>query len=101
LELVPLSDGNTDIQNKINGNELLWTKTIVIKNQICCFCLPPAYLLVLAEIISSTLKMEAICSSEKPVATQETTRRHIPEDDTLHNHRDGYAVLYILGYNTL
>jgi hypothetical protein len=31
--------------------------------------------------------MEAICSSETSVATQQTTRRHIPEDDTLHNHR--------------
>jgi hypothetical protein len=50
------------------------------------FCLPHAYLLVLSEIISSTLKMEAICSSETSVATQETTRRHIPEDATLHNH---------------
>jgi hypothetical protein len=47
------------------------------------FCLPPAYLLVLAEIISSTLKMEAICSSKTRVATQQTTWRHIPEDDTL------------------
>jgi hypothetical protein len=45
--------------------------------------LPPAYLLVVAEIISSTLKMEAICSSETSVATQQTTRRHIPEADTL------------------
>jgi hypothetical protein len=45
--------------------------------------LPPAYLLVLAEIISSTLKMEAMCSSETSVATQQTTWRHIPEDDTL------------------
>jgi hypothetical protein len=27
--------------------------------------------------------MEAICSSETSVATQQTTRRHIPEDDTL------------------
>jgi hypothetical protein len=35
----------------------------------------------------STLKMEAICSSETSVASQQTTRRHIPEDDTLHNHR--------------
>jgi hypothetical protein len=31
--------------------------------------------------------MEAICSSETSVATQQTTRRHIQEDDTLHNHR--------------
>jgi hypothetical protein len=35
----------------------------------------------------STLKMEEICSSETSGATQRTTRRHIPEDDTLHNHR--------------
>jgi hypothetical protein len=31
--------------------------------------------------------MEAICSSETSVETQRTIRRHIPEDDTLHNHR--------------
>jgi hypothetical protein len=43
------------------------------------FCLAPAYLLVLAEIISSTLKMEAICSSKMSVATQQTTWCHIPE----------------------
>jgi hypothetical protein len=36
---------------------------------------------------SSILKMEATCSSETSVATQQTSRRHIPEDDTLHNHR--------------
>jgi hypothetical protein len=28
--------------------------------------------------------MEAIYSSETSVATQQATRRHIPEDDTLH-----------------
>jgi hypothetical protein len=31
--------------------------------------------------------MEAISSSETSGASQRTTRRHIPEDDTLHNHR--------------
>jgi hypothetical protein len=31
--------------------------------------------------------MEAICSSETSVANQQTARRHIPEDDTLYNHR--------------
>jgi hypothetical protein len=41
---------------------------------------------LLAEPISSTLKMEAICSSETSVETQWTTWRHIPEDDTPHNH---------------
>jgi hypothetical protein len=40
---------------------------------------PPACLLVLPEIISSTLKMKAIYSSETSVETQ-TTRRHIPEE---------------------
>jgi hypothetical protein len=40
---------------------------------------------ILAELISSTLMMEAICSSETSVDTQRTTRRHIPEDDTLNN----------------
>jgi hypothetical protein len=40
-----------------------------------------------AKLISSTLKMEAICSSETSLETQRTTRRHIPEYDTIHNHR--------------
>jgi hypothetical protein len=50
------------------------------------FCVPPAYLLALSEIISSTLKMEAIRSSETAITTQQTTWRHIPEDDTLLQH---------------
>jgi hypothetical protein len=37
----------------------------------------------LTEIIFSTLKTEAICSSETSVDTQRTTLRHITEDDTL------------------
>jgi hypothetical protein len=31
--------------------------------------------------------MEVICSSETSIDTQRTTRRYIPEDGTLHNHR--------------
>jgi hypothetical protein len=31
--------------------------------------------------------MERICSSETTVEFQRTTRRYIPEDSTLHNHR--------------
>jgi hypothetical protein len=37
----------------------------------------------LAELIFSTLKMKAIFSSETSVDTQLTTRRYIPEVDTL------------------
>jgi hypothetical protein len=62
------------------------------------FCLPPAYLLVFAEIISSTPKMEAICSSITLVATQQTTRRHIPEDDTLNKHRCENLKSYIVSF---
>jgi hypothetical protein len=35
------------------------------------------------KIISSTVKMEKISSSETSVVTQQTTRHHIPEGDTL------------------
>jgi hypothetical protein len=35
---------------------------------------------------SSTLKMEAIYSSEMSVDFQQNTRRYIPEHNTLHNH---------------
>jgi hypothetical protein len=41
----------------------------------------------LAQLIFLTLKMEAIYSSETSVDTQQTTRRYISEDGTLHNHR--------------
>jgi hypothetical protein len=53
---------------------------------------------------SSTLKMEAIRSSETSGATQRTTRRHIPEDDTLHNHRcenlKSYIEVIIVKFDT-
>jgi hypothetical protein len=59
--------------------------------------IPPATRLLVGLLdFSSTLKMEALCSSETPIATQRTTRRHIPEDDTLHNHRCENLKSYIL-----
>jgi hypothetical protein len=62
-------------------------------------------LLVLGKIIFSTLKMEAICSSETSLDTQQTTRRHTPEDDTLQfficwiycSHGGGYWQFCLLG----
>jgi hypothetical protein len=53
----------------------------------CVTSLPPACLLVSWWTVSWTLKMEAICSSETSVGTQRITRRYIPEDGTIHNHR--------------
>jgi hypothetical protein len=49
---------------------------------------PSCCLVFFADLISSTLKMEAICSSETSVETRRTTRRHIPEDDTLLNNNN-------------
>jgi hypothetical protein len=49
--------------------------------------LSPDFTLVSCSAYSSILKMEAICSSETSIAFQRTTRRHIPEDDSLHDHR--------------
>jgi hypothetical protein len=48
---------------------------------------PPALSLAYCSAYFSTLKMEAICSSETSVDFQRTTQRYIPEDSTLHNHR--------------
>jgi hypothetical protein len=45
---------------------------------------PPASCCFFAELISSNLKTEAICSPETAVDTQ---RHYISEADTLHNHR--------------
>jgi hypothetical protein len=50
-------------------------------------CLPPAFTLVSCLAYPSNLKMEATCSSQTSVDFQRTTRRYIPEDRTLHNHR--------------
>jgi hypothetical protein len=60
-----------------------WDAADVSDEHIASFFLLTCWFLLK---ISSTLEMEAICSSETSIASQQTTRRHIPEDDTLHNH---------------
>jgi hypothetical protein len=40
--------------------------------------------------------MEAISSSETSAASQQTTGRHIPEDDTFHKHRCENLKSYIV-----
>jgi hypothetical protein len=47
--------------------------------------LPSAFTLIYCSAYFSTMKMEAICSSETSIDTQWTTRRYIPEDGTLQN----------------
>jgi hypothetical protein len=53
----------------------------------------------LAKLILSTLKMEAICSSETPIETKRTTRRYIPEDGSLYNYRCENLKSYMYGPN--
>jgi hypothetical protein len=43
--------------------------------------------------------MEATCSYETSVDTQRTTRRYIPEDGALHNHRCEILKFYIIFLN--
>jgi hypothetical protein len=50
----------------------------------------------LLNLFFSTLKMEAICSSETLVDFRLATRRYIPEDKILHNHRCENFKSYIL-----
>jgi hypothetical protein len=49
--------------------------------------------------------MEAICSSETSVGFQRNTRRYIPEDGTLHNHRcenlKSYTGIYTIRYTVM
>jgi hypothetical protein len=53
---------------------------------------PPHFKFVSCSAYSSTLKMEAICSSETSVDFQRTTRRYIPGDSTLNS-------VYFLSYD--
>jgi hypothetical protein len=57
-----------------------------VQQLYCCVLrVPPAFTLVSGSAYSSTLKMEAICSSETSVDFQRTTWRDIAEDSTLKN----------------
>jgi hypothetical protein len=47
---------------------------------------------------STTLKMEAACSTETLLDFQQTTRRYIPEDRTIHNHCSENLKSYITGH---
>jgi hypothetical protein len=73
--------------NFIKSQVLLMVKKVIhlvfeVFTAVACHLLTCWFLLK----FSSTLKMEAICSSETSVAFQQTTRHHIPEDDTLQSH---------------
>jgi hypothetical protein len=59
-------------------------------------CLSPDFTLVSCSAYSSTLKMEAICTSETSVDIQQTTGRYIPQGSTLHNHHCENLKSYIV-----
>jgi hypothetical protein len=52
-------------------------------SRLCWIWFPPALTLVSCSTYYSTLKMEAMCSSETSVDFQRTTRCSIPDDSTL------------------
>jgi hypothetical protein len=55
-----------------------------IQTEMICFSerLPPTFTLISCSTYS-TLKMEAVCSSETSVDFQRSTRRYVPEDSNL------------------
>jgi hypothetical protein len=57
--------------------------------------LPLAFTLVSCSAYFSTLKMEAICSSEMPVDVQQITWRYIPEDSTLHGFPCSHTIRFL------
>jgi hypothetical protein len=61
------------------------TNTTIVWDITLCslLCLPPAFTLVFCLAYSSNLKMKTICSSEKSVEFQRSTRRYILKDITL------------------
>jgi hypothetical protein len=71
-------------EGKNEGSEVL--TAVLMKSTIFWdtkLGLSPAFTLV-SYSASSTLKMEATCSSETSADFQRTTRRYIPQDNTLH-----------------
>jgi hypothetical protein len=67
----------------------------IIQNFSPLLGLTPAFTLVSGSTYS-TLKMEAICFSERSVYFRRTTRHYIPEDKTLHGHRCENIKSYII-----
>jgi hypothetical protein len=82
-----------ELHQIVKINTLTWIKIVKypvlqrgVYNDYCVRCFSILkQICLLAGLLnySSTLKMEAIRSSETSGTTQRTTRRHIPEEDTL------------------
>jgi hypothetical protein len=64
----------------------MWRRVGILLTDVSDECIAYPLTLVHRSWISSTLKMEAIRSSETSV-NKVPTGRHIPEDDILHSHR--------------
>jgi hypothetical protein len=61
-------------------------KSYIFRRITPCSLLATCFTLVSCLAYSSTMKMEATCSSETSVDFQRTTRHYIPEDKTLLKH---------------
>jgi hypothetical protein len=76
-----------DISNQSHGGEMWMVFSIKPAFEVLtAVVMKSTLLLVSRSAYSSTLKIEAICSSETLVDLQQTTWQYIPEDSTLHEH---------------
>jgi hypothetical protein len=75
--------------NYLNKTVIFEVFTAVVMKSIIFWDMTPCSLLSFIRRFGWTycLNMEEICSSERSVETQQTTRRHIPEDDTLQDYK--------------
>jgi hypothetical protein len=69
-------------------NTIFWDITLCspLKVNWAGLCFKPDFMLVSCLAYSSTLKMEAMCTSETSVVFQRTTQFFITEDSSLHDH---------------
>jgi hypothetical protein len=78
----------TDVSENLIAFIITVNRNVMLGTALAVISIVPSSLIVL------TMMMEAIHSSEPSVLTR-TTRRHIPKDDILHNHRREILKSYI------
>jgi hypothetical protein len=79
--------GHEAVLDQLREVSVLNNIQIFVLNCMETDLLTTCFMLVSCCVCSSTLTMEVTCSFEASVYFQRTTRRYIPEDRSIHNHR--------------